>query len=224
MATPKSQRIGIWIIAIVLTVGTLGSFLAIILGNQNNAADQAKITQQQKEYTVKYNEYSTKVDEQTKSLSKKYYGILSKYAKIPAAFDARNVNKIVKTDLLVGGGAEITTKIEYSAYYIGWNPKGVIFDQSIDKGALKAPISGSGLITGWSEGALGMKLGGVREISIPSDKAYGKTGSGENIPPNTPIKFIILAIPKVNEITVPAMPVELEQYYQTQYQSQTSSS
>ena len=47
MSTPLSQKIGIWIIAIVLTVGTLGSFLAMVLSVQNQSIDQAD---QQKQY------------------------------------------------------------------------------------------------------------------------------------------------------------------------------
>jgi FKBP-type peptidyl-prolyl cis-trans isomerase len=95
----------------------------------------------------------------------------------------------------------------------GWNPKGVVFDQSISDGKLIAPIAGGNLITGWNEGVIGMKIGGVRELSIPSDKAYGSTGSGDNIPPNTPIKFIVMIIPKVEDVPVPA---ELLKYYQSQ--------
>lgn len=40
----------------------------------------------------------------------------------------------------------------------------------------------------------GMKIGGVREVTIPSDKAYGETGQGNIIPPNTPLRFVIMAI------------------------------
>jgi len=223
MATPKSQRIGIWIIAIVLAIGTMGSFLAMILGTQNQATDQANIKKMEAEY-------QTKTAAQTKQLSDKYYPEFSQYGTAPAVFNADDIKEVTKTDIKVGDGEEIKSSTAqktdspenqpdstYSAYYIGWNPKGVIFDQSIADGALKAPIAGGGLIPGWEEGVKGMKIGGIREISIPSEKAYGSTGSGENIPPNTPLKFIVMAIPKVNEIT---MPPELLQYYQTQYSGQ----
>lgn len=40
MSTTKSQRIGIWIIAVVLAVGTIGSFFVIILANNNQKIDQ----------------------------------------------------------------------------------------------------------------------------------------------------------------------------------------
>ncbi len=50
------------------------------------------------------------------------------------------------------------------------------------------------LIPGWAEGVIGMRVGGVREITIPSDLAYKDQGSGNDIPPNTPIKFIVYVI------------------------------
>jgi FKBP-type peptidyl-prolyl cis-trans isomerase len=206
MATPRSQRIGIWIIAIVLTVGTLGSFLVMALSVQNQTADQTLV---QKEYT----QYQAAVAAQTKQLSDKYYLEFKDYASIPAAFTAGDVTKLAVKDLKIGDGEAITSSTSYNAYYVGWNPKGVIFDESISDGTLKSPIAGGNLISGWNEGVLGMKIGGVRELSIPSDKAYGAAGSGDNIPANTPIKFIVMAIPKIDDIPVPA---ELLKYYQSQ--------
>jgi len=208
MATPRSQQIGIWIIAVVLLVGTLGSFLVMVLSNQNQAKDQAALQNA-------YNTYQTSVTEQTKKLSDTYYSTFSQYSNISAAFSADGIKTVTTTDLKVGDGETLTSKTAYSSYYIGWNPKGVVFDQSIENGALKAPIAGGNLITGWNEGVVGMKIGGVREITIPSDKAYGDTGSGDNIPPNTPIKFVVMVIPKVTDIPMPQI---LQDYYNSQQQ------
>lgn len=206
MATPKSQRIGIWIIAIVLTVGTLGSFLVMGLSVNNQANDTDR-------YQTAYSEYQSNLTAQAKELSDKYYAEFSKYSTLPAVFDAASVKELAKTDLKIGDGEEITANSAYSAYYIGWNPKGVIFDQSIENGALKTPLAGGSMITGWNEGIIGMKFGGIRELTIPSDMAYGSTGSGDNIPANTPIKFVVMIIPKVDEVSIPA---DLLEYYASQ--------
>jgi FKBP-type peptidyl-prolyl cis-trans isomerase len=193
MATAKSQRIGIWIIAIVMTVGTIGSFAVMVLANDNAKIDQA---QQQKLYA----EYQKQLDEQKKqgeALSALYYPTFKPYQTAPAAFDPASVgDKVIKNDLKVGNGAELTADTTYQAYYIGWNPKGKTFDSSFDGETLKAPIdtSQATLIPGWNEGVIGMKVGGVREITIPSDLAYKDQGSGNDIPPNTPIKFIVYVI------------------------------
>jgi len=206
MATPKSQRIGIWIITIVMGVGALASFWAMGLSVKNNKSDTSTL---QSAYT----KYQSDVAAQAKTLSDKYFAEFNTYSTTPAAFTASDVTTLTSTDLKVGDGAEITDTTEYNAYYIGWNPKGVVFDQSISNGELKSPISGSGLIKGWTQGVVGMKIGGIRELSIPSDLAYGATGSGENIPANTPIKFIVMAIPKITDV---AMPQVLLDYYSSQ--------
>lgn len=213
MATSTAQRTGIWIIAIVLTVGTLAGFIAMILAPANEKADSDRLQKVYAEYQAATEEYQKKVQAQADELSVKYYGEFVKYKDIPAAFEAKDVKKVTTRDLVVGTGEEIKEGTTYSAYYIGWNPKGKVFDQSIDGEKLKAPIEGGNLITGWNEGVIGMKVGGVREITIPSDKAYGETGSGEDIPANTPIKFIVMIIPKPETIKQPEVPQEILQSY-----------
>lgn len=195
-STSRGQRIGIWVITVTMIVGTIMSFAVIIIAN-NNQQNESK-TQQEKynKFQTAMSEYQAKVDAQTAELSGKYYETMKAYASYPAAFDKDAVKEVTTKDLTVGTGAELTKDTSYNAYYIGWNPEGKIFDQSIDTttNKLKAPISGTGLISGWTEGVVGMKFGGVREITIPSSKAYGSAGSGDLIAPYTPIKFIVMVI------------------------------
>jgi len=204
MATPRSQQIGIWVIAIVMLAGTLGSFFMMIVSSQNANTDQANLQKA-------YSEYQTKVAAQTKELSDIYYAELSQYSDKPATFAADDVKSVTTVDLKIGAGDTLTADSTYSAYYIGWNPKGVVFDQSIENGALKAPIPGGNLIEGWNEGVIGMKYGGVREITIPSAKAYGEQGQGDDIPPNTPLRFLVMVIPKVVEPAVPQALIDAQQ-------------
>lgn len=194
MATPKSQRIGIWIIAIVMTIGTLGSFAVMVLANSNQQTSASRL----KELITSY---QGEVAAQSDKLSAKYYDSFSKYASVPAAFDAASVTELATNDLMVGTGDELKDgATNYSIYYIGWNPSGKVFDQSISGQKLKAPLAGGKFVEGMNKGVVGMKIGGVREISIPAAQAYGATGSGADIPPNTPIKFVVMAIPPVTEI------------------------
>ncbi|MDB5167314.1 MAG: putative Peptidylprolyl isomerase [Candidatus Saccharibacteria bacterium] len=217
MATQKAQRIGIWIIAIVLTVGTLAGFVAIVLAPKNQAADQTKIAALTAQYQTAQADYQKKVDAQSASLSTLYFADLNQYSTLPAAFNKDDVKSLTTQDLKVGDGADITASSTFSAYYIGWNPSGVVFDESISGSTLKAPFSVTpgGVIQGWTDGTVGMKVGGIRELTIPSDKAYGATGSGANIPANTPLKFVIMIIPTPDAIAQPAVPAELEKYYTT---------
>jgi len=216
MATPKSQRIGIWIIAIVMIIGTIGSFAVMVLSSKNSTADQARIQKLSAQYQSDYQAYQKKLDAQTKELSDKYYAQFKAYKSKPSKFDKSDVKSLEKTDLKTGTGTKLTKKSTFTAYYIGWTPDGKTFDSSFDGDKLKAPfkVTPGGVIAGWNEGADGMKTGGIRELTIPSDKAYGEAGSGDKIPANTPLKFILMVIPTPEAINEPEVPQELLEYYQ----------
>lgn len=193
MATPKSQRIAILVIAAVMLVGTIGSFAVMVLAGENAKDDLA----QQNKLLEEYQKQMEEQQKEGQKLSAEYYPQFKPYQDDPAAFDGETVgDKVTTKDLVVGTGAEIKEGTTYRAYYIGWNPKGKTFDSSFDGEKLKAPLDTSqiSLIPGWGQGVIGMKVGGVRELTIPSDLAYGETGQGDDIPPNTPIKFIVMII------------------------------
>jgi len=205
MATQKAQRIGIWIIAIVLTVGTLAGFIAIVLEPKNQATDQAKLSALQAQYKAAQ-------DAQDAELSAKYFTDLNQYSSRVGVFNKDEVTELRTEDLKIGDGPDITAESSFSAYYIGWNPDGVIFDSSIKDGKLIAPIAvqPGNVIDGWTEGAVGMKVGGIRELTIPSAKAYGATAKSDAIPANTPLKFVMFIIPTPDPV---AIPPELLKYY-----------
>lgn len=211
MATTKAQQIGIWIIAITMTVGTIGSFLIMILANDNQKVDTAQAAGKQAEYSKLSAEYQAQAGVQAAELSSQYAATFKAYEARPAAFNKDDVTALKTEDLKIGDGAVLTADSSFTAYYIGWNPSGKVFDQSIDGDTLKAPfqVTPGGVITGWTEGAVGMKVGGVRELTIPSDKAYGATGSGSDIPANTPLKFVVMIIPTPTPIQPSARLIEL---------------
>lgn len=215
MATPKRQRIGIWIIAIVMVIGTIGSFAVMILANKNSNVDREHLKQLSDQYQKDYSAYQAKVSAQAATLSEKYYAEFSQYAGRPTTFDRDSVKTLSHEDLKVGDGAALGKDATFTAYYIGWTPDGKVFDSSIDSGKLKAPITASpgGVIPGWTKGVEGMKVGGVRELTIPSDDAYGDKGNGSTIPPNTSLKFVIMVIPTPEVIAQPQMPQELLNAY-----------
>lgn len=217
MATSKAQRIGIIIIAVVMTVGTIGSFFIMIVANQNSQIDAREAEAKKKEfdkkladYQKRLDEYQKQVDEESKQLGPKYYDSVKPYESEAQPFDGSKVKELEKRDLKEGDGAEVKDPNDMRAYYIGWNEKGKIFDSSIEGDTLKPAFNPASAIPGWQQGVVGMKIGGVRELTIPSDLAYGKQGSGEHIPPNAPLKFIIVAIPK-SDLKQPEIPQDLMQ-------------
>lgn len=217
MATSRAQRIGIWIIVVFLAIGTVGSFAIIVIANENAQRDQARVNELSAKYQTESDAYQKKVAAQTKELSDTYYDTFSAYASRATPFDAGSVTELKTEDLVVGDGEEITEDSTFTAYYIGWNPSGTTFDSSITDGSLSTPltVTPGGVIEGWTKGAAGMKVGGVRELTIPAELAYGDVERSEDIPANTPLKFIILVIPTPDPIPEPQIPQELLNYYQT---------
>jgi FKBP-type peptidyl-prolyl cis-trans isomerase len=216
MATPKSQRIGILVIAVVMIVGTLGSFLVLILDTQNQQSEDQELQAVYSQYQADSEAYQAKLDAQAQELSDEYYPIFKKFESRPGPYDIDSITELKTVDLTIGNGEKIDGDTPFAAYYIGWNPDGKVFDQSITIDALGSPIPIDGLdqaslIEGWKTGLIGMNMGGVRELSIPSDLAYGETGQGDTIPPNTPLKFIVMAIPQPEPIEPPEIPEELLQ-------------
>lgn len=205
--TKKGQRVAIICIALFMLLSTAGLYISMMIMPGNDKKDAEISAAEQAELQELLNEYSAKVEDQRLELSAKYKDKFSPYKSKVSGYNANNITELKTEDLLIGDGAEITEEnaYNYSAYYIGWLSDETIFDSSLnDDDSLKTPISGDiGLIEGWEEGVIGMKMGGVRLLTIPSDKGYGAVGSGESIPANAPLKFIVMVIPHVEEVEIP---------------------
>ena len=77
-----------------------------------------------------------------------------------------------------------------SVHYTGWLTDGKKFDSSKDRGQpFEFPLGGGRVIKGWDEGAQGMKVGGVRKLTIPASLGYGSRGAGGVIPPDATLVF-----------------------------------
>ena len=207
-------------IAGMMFLGTIGGFIAMIVAPGNEAKDQAALKKAQDEYSKTISERQKKVEAQTSELSQKYYGKFAEFGSRVSVFEAGDVKELGKEDLVEGDGAEVKDDTKFAVYYIGWNAKGEVFDQSIADGKLKEPLAIDGpaktsVIQGWKEGLIGMKIGGVRELTIPADKAYGNQAQGEKIPANSPLKFVIMAIEKPADIPQPEMPEIIKRYYRS---------
>nr|WP_255604443.1 FKBP-type peptidyl-prolyl cis-trans isomerase [Oscillochloris sp. ZM17-4] len=93
-------------------------------------------------------------------------------------------------DFEVGSGAEATAGKTAVVHYTGWLTDGTMFDSSLNRGDTFPFQVGAGrVIKGWDEGVAGMRVGGRRQLVVPSSLGYGANGAGGVIPPNATLIF-----------------------------------
>lgn len=95
-------------------------------------------------------------------------------------------------DKKIGTGAAPIPGRRVAVHYSGTLTDGRKFDSSLDRGEPFEFVVGAGMvISGWEEGILGMKEGGVRRLVIPPYLGYGTMGVDNKIPPNATLIFDI---------------------------------
>ena len=100
------------------------------------------------------------------------------------------MTELIKEDTKVGTGDEAVVGKAVSVHYTGWLTDGTKFDSSKDRGTPFSFTLGSGqVIKGWDQGVAGMKVGGIRKLTIPPALGDGARGAGGVIPPNATLVF-----------------------------------
>ena len=93
-------------------------------------------------------------------------------------------------EITVGNGESAVAGQYVSVHYTGWLTNGSKFDSSKDRNeAFEFPLGQRNVIAGWDEGVQGMRVGGVRKLTIPPHLGYGARGAGGVIPPNATLVF-----------------------------------
>jgi peptidylprolyl isomerase len=101
--------------------------------------------------------------------------------------------KVVVKDIVTGTGAQAKVGSSITVNYVGaLYHGGSVFDASWKHGEpVSFALTPGSLIAGWIQGIPGMKVGGRRELIIPSALAYGPRGRPPTIPPNAPLVFVV---------------------------------
>lgn len=222
LKTSVGQRVAIGIIAFFMLGSIIASYAAILVSNssKSESSEASKLSDERMNYYQ--SNYSEKV-KKFKEVSAKDFEKFSPYASEVKAYNetAANEGGVQKRDIVKGDGRTIGEKDgDYLAYYIGWCADETIFDSSFDNNTsptafAKALDVSVGMIDGWYAGAEGMKIGGIREITVPGELAYAdqtEICGGYN----KPLKFLVMAVPAEDPLKTASSEVD-SAYMMLQY-------
>jgi FKBP-type peptidyl-prolyl cis-trans isomerase len=119
---------------------------------------------------------------------------LSEKPEVPAS-DESAPDELVIEDVVVGDGAEAVEGSTADVKYVGtFYETGEEFDSSWSTSpdyTIAVPLGAGRVIPGFEQGIEGMKEGGRRTITIPSDLGYGPEGSPPVIPGDATLVFVM---------------------------------
>lgn len=97
---------------------------------------------------------------------------------------------LIVEDVEMGRGDPVPPRSTVTVDFTAWLASGEEFDSTRARGGpVTWPLDR--MIRGWREGVPGMRVGGTRRITVPSDMAYGAFGRPPSIPPDTDLTFEI---------------------------------
>ncbi len=98
---------------------------------------------------------------------------------------------LIAADYKLGDGPEAKATDTVSVHYRGTLKDGTEFDSSLARPKPLVFVLGAGrVIKGWDLGIAGMKVGGLRKLTIPAELAYGERARGK-IPANADLTFTV---------------------------------
>ncbi len=101
--------------------------------------------------------------------------------------------RLVIREIAKGTGPKAKSGDVLTVNYVGaFYTNGKVFDSSWGRDeTFTFPLGRREIIEGWERGLAGMRVGGRRELIIPSVLAYGSKGSPPTIPPNSTLIFVV---------------------------------
>ena len=123
------------------------------------------------------------------------------------ALSTKKIDKnLIVADYKLGDGPEAKAGDTVSVHYRGTLKDGTEFDSSLARPKPLVFALGSGrVIKGWDLGIAGMKVGGLRKLTIPAELAYGERARGK-IPANADLTFTVELMAVKPAATPPGAP------------------
>ena len=120
--------------------------------------------------------------------------------------------ELVITDITEGEGEAAIEGSTVYVYYVGvLSENGKRFDGNFGSDPYAVTLGVGAVIDGWDQGLIGIKAGGRRQLDIPADLAYGSAGSGDAIPPDSAISFVVdvvAIVPPIDPADAPEITIE----------------
>ena len=166
-----------------MAIGTIGTYFALAIGNNNDAKDQEEYNKQLAEYQKEQAKCSTGEVADLKQDPAPVPPTSQTYADIP---------ELKTEDVTVGTGKEVKAGDCVVIFYHGTLAADGKAFQGGDNYAGGVPYRSltTGFVPGFAQGLVGMKEGGERRVLIPSDLAYKDQANGD-IPANSDLIFVI---------------------------------
>ncbi len=102
----------------------------------------------------------------------------------------RRPSSLTVQDLRAGTGVQAREGSKVAVHYVARLQSGVQVDDSHARGTPSEFVIGQGMvIPGLERGVVGMRVGGLRRVTVPPALAYGKRAGGPNIPSGSTLVF-----------------------------------
>lgn len=187
----NNQRVVIFIIIGVFMISVLGSAIFLLASGDSGHGDPADDLAAQAAAIEQAQQLQEQVDSQAAQCGPLAPETSTGARALPDyVLPTEDVTQLTSIDLTEGTGAEAQPGSCVVAYYHGTLTDGTVFDSAFERG-LPNRFSLLRVIEGWQLGVPGMKEGGVRQLNIPSEQAYGESGSAPVIGPNEDLVFIV---------------------------------
>ncbi len=187
----NNQRVMIFVVISVFMISVFGGAIALLAGDDSNDRTTADELAEQADLIEQAQQRQAEIDEAAASCGPLPAATSEGPRAVPEhTLPTADVTELGIVDLTEGTGAEAKTGDCVVAYYHGTLTDGTVFDSAFERG-LPNRFSLLRVIEGWQVGVPGMKEGGVRVLTIPSEQAYGSAGSAPIIGPDEDLVFVV---------------------------------